>query len=234
MRKLAVYSLLGCLSLLASACNSDTDVESGDTEVEAPPFPEGQGQAPNASAVYPAGPYGINPGSIVSNFKFVGFPTPDQGTDAAFNVSLSDFYNPTGTDVFPEGSPYGAGEPKPKALMVIVSAVWCGPCNQEADQILPGKYDEYQPKGVEFLLNLADGPTQGIPAEFKHLKNWVKKYETRFPAVVDPSYKLSALFQQNAFPANMLIDTRTMEIVESIAGAPDAAFYAKVDKLVAE
>jgi hypothetical protein len=51
---------------------------------------------------------------------------------------------------------------------------------------------------------------------------------------VDPSYKLSALFQQNAFPANMIVDTRTMEIVESIAGAPNGAFYAKLDSLIAE
>lgn len=225
-------SLVGSLSLLVAAgCNSD---ESDGLSETAPLFPEGQGQEANTDAVYPAGPYGINRGSIVQNFKFVGFPRPDEQTDEAFNVSLADFYNPTGDAVWEEGSPYGAGRPKPKALMIVVSAVWCGPCNMEAKDLLPGEFEEYNPQGVEFLLNLADGPTLGAPAEFKHLIKWVEKYETKFPAVIDPSYKLSALFEANAFPANMIIDTRTMEIVEVVAGVPNASFFNKLEDVIAE
>lgn len=228
MRKLSL-TLAASLSLvLAAGCESDESNES------APPFPEGQGQEPNATEIYPEGPYGIARGSVVQNFKFVGFPRPSEQTEEAFNISLADFYNPTGAEVWPEGSPYGAGKAKPKALMIIVSAVWCGPCNYEADTLLPGEFAEYNPQGVEFLLNLADGPTVGTPAEFDSLLKWVGKYETPFPAVIDPSYKLSALFEANAFPANMIIDTRTMEIVEVVAGVPDESFFEVLEATIAE
>jgi hypothetical protein len=228
MRKYIFSTILGCAALIGAGCEGDT----APVEEEAPPFPEGQGQDPNLGIAYPGGPYGVNLGSVVQNFKFVGFPRPESQTDDAFNIQLADFYNPSGEDVWPEGSPYGAGTPKPKALWIIVSAVWCGPCNAEAKDTLPGKYDEYAPQGVEFLLNLADGPTPGVPAEFKHLDSWVGKYETKFPAVIDPSYKLSALFQQNAFPTNMLVDTTTMEIVEVVAGPPTSTFYGQLEDIL--
>ena len=229
MRNL-LLSLVGSLSILVAAgCTSESE-----SPESAPPFPEGQGQEVNTDEMYPAGPYGINKGSIVQNFKFVGFPRPHEQVEQAYNISLSDFYNPTGDAIWEEGSPYGAGRPKPKALMIVVSAVWCAPCNAEAKDLLPGEFEEYNPQGVEFLLNLADGPTVGTPAEFSHLIKWVDKYETKFPAVIDPSYKLSALFEANAFPANMIIDTRTMEIVEVVAGIPNAGFFDTLEAVIAD
>ena len=54
-----------------------------------------------------------------------------------------------------------------------------------------------------------------------------------YPATFDPQYKLSALFDADAFPANMIINTRTMEIVQVIAGSPDAAFWTKFEKVLA-
>ena len=47
--------------------------------------------------------------------------------------------------------------------------------------------------------------------------------------------KLAALFQADAFPANMIIDLKTMKIVDVIAGVPEegGAFWKAYEKLLA-
>lgn len=197
----------------------------------APPFPEGQGQAPDPGSPYPAGPYGVAVGQIIPNFDFVGYANPGSSTDEESVIELADFYNPTGEDVFPEESIYGPGELKPTVLVVVVSAVWCGPCQFESAKLLPGEYEKYGPRGAEFFLQLADGPAAGSPAELSHLKSWTTKYETLFPAAIDPKYQLGSLFPSSAFPANILIDTRTMEILEVVSGIPEegSAFFQQLE-----
>jgi len=198
----------------------------------APEFPEGSGQAAKDTDPYPAGPYGISIGSVIANYKFVGFVNAMAESGALQEIRLSDFYNPTGTDVFSDKVPLLAGTPKPKALVIDVSSVWCPPCNEEAATILPAKYLEYKPRGGEFLLQLADGPTPGEAAGQSDLYKWTQKYDVDYPAAIDPSYKLGALFDADAFPANIIIKTQDMSIVEVIAGEPNAGFWSTFEQVL--
>lgn len=226
---IAVFSVTGC----SSADDVDASVDGQDQDaLPKPSFPEGTGQLPRDEVAYPSGPFGIGKGSIIANYEFRGFVDSTVFNEDTQVIQLADFYNPTGTDVYPEGSPYGAGTPKPTALLIDVSSSWCGPCQHEADVVLPPKYAEYRPQGGEFLLQLADGPTPGKAATEKNLVSWTTKYDVNYPAAFDPSYKLSALFDADAFPANMIINTRTMEIVAVISGAPDDAFWSKYEKVM--
>jgi hypothetical protein len=204
----------------------------GPDPIPAPPFPEGTGQAAHEEIAYAPGPFGVKVGSVIENYHYKGFANAMVQNDVFDDVQLADFYNPTGTDVYAEGSPYGAGNPKPKALLIDVASVWCGPCNYEADSVLPGEYAQYKPLGGEFLLQLADGPTPGISAKETHLRNWTNKYDVDYPSSIDPEYRLMDLAVQDAFPQNFLIDTTTMEIVDIIAGVPDATFFAQFDALL--
>jgi len=214
-----------------AGCTEEADV------VPPPVFPDGTGQLPRgASAVeYAPAPYGISKGSTIQNFEFVGYPNSTVDNTEMKNIQLADFYNPTGDAVFPEGSPYGAGTPKPKGLLIVVSAVWCSPCNYEADVTLPALYAKYQPNGGEFFLVLADGPTPGIPAEPKNLYLWDKKYAINYPSALDPSAKLAALFEADAFPANMIVRTSDMKIMDVSAGAPPegSTFWKTYEKILA-
>ncbi len=207
-----------------------------DGDVTPLPYEETTGQAPTEKIEYPEGPFGNEIGSVVANYKFVGFVDPSVDTESAREIQFADFYNPTGDGVYPEGSPYGAGQPKPKALLIIVSAGWCEPCKYENANYLPGDYEEYHPQGAQFLLQMADGPTLGKPAVFQNLIGWTKKYHTKWPAVIDPTNKLSPLWAQDAFPTNMIIDTRTMTIVESIAGVPepDGPYWQTLEEVLAK
>ncbi len=214
-----------------AGCAEEADV------VPVPVFPEGTGQLPRGTAAieYAAGPYGISKGSTIQNFEFVGFPNSLVDVTTMKPIQLADFYNPTGDAVFPAGSPYGEGTPKPKALLIVVSAVWCSPCNYEAEAVLPGLYQKYQPNGGEFFLVLADGPTPGIPAESKNLYLWDKKYKIDYPTALDPSSKLAALFEADAFPANMIVRTNDMQIMDVTAGAPPegSTFWKIYEKILA-
>lgn len=203
---------LAVLSLGLAGCGK------GDTP--APAF-NPNGQPKNNDVQYPDGPYGVTKGAIIENFQFVGFQNSQVKNDETQPIALSDFYNPTGDGTFPADSLYGANQAKPRVLLIDVASTWCGPCNQEAGNVLPGQYKKYQPLGAEFMLQLADGPNQGVPATTLDLTKWTKKYKVNYPATIDPAYKLGALFPADAYPANMIIDTRTMTICEIIAGAPD-------------
>lgn len=220
---LVAFGLVGCAE--------EADI------VPVPVFPSDTGQVPRGSAAieYAAGPFGISKGSTVQNFEFVGFPNSLEDTTEMKPIQLADFYNPTGEAVFPEGSPYGAGTPKPKALLIVVSAVWCGPCNYEADEVLPGLYTKYQPQGGEFFLVLGDGPTPGVPAEAKNLYLWDKKYAVDYPSAIDPSSKLAALFEADAYPANLIIRTKDMKIIDVTSGAPPvgSTFWKTFEKILA-
>jgi hypothetical protein len=204
-------------------------------DVEVHPFPAGQGQLKTA-VTYPGGPYGVTKASIITNFELSGFPAPGTSADPAalVSISLADFYNPTGDGVYPEDSPYGAGNPKPKALLIDIGAVWCTPCQFEAKTILPKLYEQYKPLGAEILFDLADGAKGGIAASPTELVSWVKKYKSTFPCALDPDRKLGASFNTDSFPVNILVDTRTMQIVDVVAGVPDegGAFFQNLDALL--
>jgi hypothetical protein len=183
---------------------------------------------------YPEGPYGTTIGTVIENFPFQGYVDASTGMaegDRA-QISLGDLFNPTGTGTHPEDGPFEPGSPKPRALMINVSAVWCGPCKQEAATILPGEYEHYHPLGLELITVLADSEEVGDPATFDHLDAWCRTFPIAYPAVIDPEYQLGGSFDTSQYPANFIIDTTTMEIVEVVSGIPTDSFFTKLDSIL--
>ena len=231
---------LGLFAALAIAGCGNSDPGEGEGEGGDEPedmvFVPGQGQVAAPRLAYPEGAKGVSVGSVIENFKFVGYVNAmNNPTGQLQIVQMADVYNPTGNEVYGEGTAFVAGSPKPKALLISVASVWCGPCNYEADAILPGLYEKYKPMGGEFMVQLADSNTPGEPATINNLNKWTAKYEVNYLAVLDPAYKLDALFDQSAYPQNFIIDTRTMRIVKVLAGAaePDSSFWTTYEKVLA-
>lgn len=225
---------LGIAAVVCLAgCAGDGDEEEEAYVAPTPDFPSGQGQLASGSIAYPAGPYGISKGSVVANYQFIGYGDFTQKSDAMQVVQLADFYNPTGTETFPDDTPYPgkAGKTKPNALLIDVSASWCVPCQNEAKDVLPGKYAEYNPQGGEFLMQLAEGPS-GDPATAKNLGAWTTKYDVNYVSTIDPGSQLSALFDGGFFPTNIIINTQTMQIVRVTAGSPDSSFWSKFEQVM--
>ncbi len=183
-------------------------------------------------SAYPEGPFGVAKGATIRDYRFQGWVDPSADSTEFVTISLADFYNPTGDGLYPEGSPYGAGTPLPKALFIDISSSWCGPCQVEASETLPDKYAELGPKGAEFLLQLADGPSPGTPATEGDLRAWTKKFDVNYPSTLDSSAQLAALYNGGSFPANAIIRTSTMEIVDVVNGVPNDAFWETLATLV--
>lgn len=207
-------------SLLACAPESTTPPPEDQL---APEFVGGGQPGADGGLAYP-GPFGVGTGSVIPNYEFLGFPRANVTHAALVRMQLADFYNPTGTETYPAGSPYGEGQPKPKALLIDRSAVWCPPCNYEAGHELPAKHLAYFPKG-EFLVAIDDGPVAGTPAVQSDLNGWVTTYKIDYPAVLNPGQVFSAIVGVDAYPGHIIVRTRDMKIIKWIAGVPDDAFW---------
>lgn len=196
------------------------------------PLPNSGGEAVEGD--YPEGPKGTTVGSIIDNFVFEGYVNARDGLGESFQrqITLGDFYNPTADGVYGPDELHAEGTPKPLALFINVSAVWCGPCKEEAQTTLPDHYAELNPEGMDILMVLADSAAVGSPAAFNDLDNWCSSFDVHYPAVVDPSQQLGGSFDQSQFPANFIIDTRTMTIIDLVTGIPGDAFWEKMDEVL--
>jgi len=172
---------------------------------------------------YPAGPYGTTRGATIENLSFSGWRHPDAaGYDPAkFEiVRLSDFYDPDGrTGV--------------KILAINASAVWCSVCRSEYENMHTNDiYGTLRPKGLEILGTLFED-NAFYPAQPKDLKNWgaLARHAVQFPLGLDPGFKLGAYFASDATPLNMLVDVRTMTIVQVTMGI-SPTYWAQVQGLL--
>lgn len=225
-----IFSVVTALSLGAFAFGC-VEYEPDEPDVPAPDFVgEGQVAAEHFEwgMDYPEGPYGFTVGSIMPNLKMMGYISFagnindgvwDESTQRWRQViQMSDLYNPTGDGVYPEGSLYGAFAPKPKALMLDISAAWCPPCQAEADDVLNNKYYTYNPQGGQIMVALLQD-TDGYPSKLTDLDMWVQTYAIPYLSVIGGSSPMM-IYLDGAWPTNILIDLRTMQIVERITGGP--------------
>ena len=173
-------------------------------------------------------------------------------------IRAADFYNPDGAGMYPGGSPYiktaaqvdalktefpehaglyGSFVPsaKPKALAIIVSSVWCGPCNAEAKNQLPGLYAEMRAKGGHIMSILFDSKDQGVPATLDYdLQNWSNAYKPGYTMVIDPARRVDPIAPP-FYPGGVIIDTRTMRIMHigSLTGSNHAKFWGIYEEVIA-
>lgn len=191
----------------------------------------GGGGAGGGLELYPPGPYGVSKGQTIQNFAFEGFAAPATARGELVAMPIADFYNPTGAAVFPAGSPYGAGASLPRALGIVVGAVWCAPCQQEARTVLPGKHASLAAIGGQILFILLDASEPGVPAAPDDLRNWLDTFDVAYPAALDPERTLGALVRPDTFPANILVDTRSMTIVDVVSGVPPESYWETFEDL---
>lgn len=174
---------------------------------------------------YPEGPYGTGEGSTLENFAFLGWRDPvGSGYDETKleQVQLSEFYDPTGSKGI-------------KLIWINASAVWCSVCRAEMRDIKDnGVRATFAPKGVQLIVTLFEDNKSG-PARPLDLHNWgsAEAHSIDFPLLLDPGFKLGAFFTSDATPLNMLVDARTMRVLDETMGY-SSDYWDGVDKLLAK
>jgi hypothetical protein len=191
----------------------------------------GSGSAPVSNAPtyqkqdYPAGPYGTGVHATLENFAFLGWHDPvaaNYDASKLEQVSLSEYYNPDGrSDV--------------KLIWINASAVWCSVCRAEMTDIKNnGVHASFGPRGVQMIVTLFEDNKSG-PAKPSDLHNWgsLPDHSIDFPLLLDPGFKLGEFFTSDATPLNMLVDAKTMKVIDATMGY-SADYWQRVDRLLAK
>ncbi|HEX6765608.1 MAG TPA: hypothetical protein VF103_09030 [Polyangiaceae bacterium] len=205
----AVFALAGCVSRpLDEPPAANDGTSSPPTSSPTAPLGPTDGNfrpLPN----YPAGPYGAGRGAIIENHSFLGWRDPVRaGFDPSRleEVSLSDFYDPGGSDT--------------ELIVVNASAVWCPVCRSEMRTIdTRDLAAAYRDSKVVLLGTLFEDAALN-PAKPADLALWGNglNFVVDFPLVLDPGLKLGPYFSDAATPLNLVIDARTMEILQVYMG----------------
>lgn len=170
---------------------------------------------------YPAGPYGVGVGATLEDFAFLGWRDPvaaNYDIERMETVRLSEFYNPDGRSGV-------------KLIWINASAVWCTVCRAEMRDIKSQDINGTMgPRGLQLLETLFED-NDSLPATPLDLQKWgqVVDHSIDFPLVLDPGFKLGAFFTSDATPLNMLVDARTMRIVDATMGY-SADYWQRVDE----
>jgi len=219
---------VAALTLLLAACSSqpldepgkDNGAQPGGAD---PSAPSAEGAENYQKQIYPVGPYGTGVGSTLQNFAFLGWHDPVAANYDASNleqVQLSEYYDPDGSKGI-------------KLIWINASAVWCSVCRAEMKDIKNNAvHATFAPKGVQMIVTLFEDNKSG-PAKPSDLHNWgsLPEHSIDFPLLLDPGFKLGEFFTSDATPLNMLVDARTMKVVDATMGYSQD-YWQQVDGLV--
>ena len=158
---------------------------------------------------YPPGPYAVEKFQVMPNMTFYD-PWEDKW------IELKDYY--LSEDV--------------KALFIVSSAGWCGPCFAEAAS-LASVYEKYNSDGLEIIYTLGNTNIPGdVPfetsydkpdsadfaADLKFMENWKLSagleagQPINYPMYADPRREFLPYAPNHAWPFSMLVTTKDMGI----------------------
>ncbi|HEY6078107.1 MAG TPA: hypothetical protein VIW29_04855 [Polyangiaceae bacterium] len=204
----------GLLALGAAGCGSN-----------APEVPAAflSGESSDCGAPdYPKDGIGTETGDVAQNACFVGYRAPDRlavSEESREVIAFSDYYDPTGSK--------GVG-----LLLINTSAIWCGACVNE-HRTLPDYQRQLGPQGLVILSTLfQDAERNG--ASLPDVERWISNFHTNFPMVADPEVSLAKYASPELAPLNMLVDPRSMKILQKYVGDQGAVMWPFIEAELAE
>jgi hypothetical protein len=153
-----------------------------------------------------------HPGDRIPNFTFQAYVDGDRAAGLK-TISLADYFDPK--------------QVRNKVLHIEVSAVWCSVCSSVTDETVKVK-DELAKEGVVFLEVITAGATPGAGPSLGEVDDWVTRHMSNLTTAVDVrATRLAGIgVDPGVRPWDIVVDTRSMEILESSGGLPlDEATY---------
>lgn len=202
--------VLGALGV--AVCGGST----GCADDEAPPEfvdPDVPGVATNPEGVpYPTDNIGGNKrngtrrGDRMPNLTFRAYRDGDRSRGLQ-TMSLAEFYDPT--------------MKRHKVLHIQIAATWCSICSSEIAATV-SVTQQLKDRGVmPFEVVVAGNDASRGPA-LEEVDGWIARHKSDVSTAIDVRARRLATVGVNSsvVPHDFLIDTRTMEILDSSAGAP--------------
>jgi hypothetical protein len=186
---------------------------SGGAPPDNPPPPSG-GTGGASACTYPTGPYGTKLGQIVNpNLTWQGFREDEAQSST---ISVQDYFDCDGARGI-------------NAVMLSEGAVWCGACQQEASELNSRMAGGWKQKGVR-VLELIIETGSGSPATLQTASAWKDTFNaTGWAVAADPDFSFAS-GGGNGLPLLIVVDPRTMKVVDRIEGAGD---YYSLEQLAA-
>lgn len=98
-----------------------------------------------------------------------------------------------------------------RAVVVVVSAAWCGPCQTEA-QWLAQMHDKYENRGLVVLTLLAENSWSQTPSS-SDLSGWTSMAGyTRSPVLADPGWQISDRWEKDGYIPTVSLIGPGMEV----------------------
>lgn len=214
-RSLLVFASASASALVLASCSSskpapaefdDPDVAGRDTNPDGVPYPTDHiGSAQRA---------GGRPGDRIPNFSFQAYVDGDRS--ALKTVSLADYFDPTGK--------------RYKVMDLQVSATWCGVCSQVTTSTVPVK-EKLLKEGAVILEVIVAGASPSAGPSLEEVESWMTSHKSNVTTAIDVrGHRLGNIgVNRELVPYDILIDLRTMEILDASPGAPqnfDISSYA--------
>lgn len=79
-----------------------------------------------------------------------------------------------------------------RAVLLVASAMWCGPCQSEASE-LAHTYDQYKDDGFIVITLLGENSFGQTPSK-ADLQDWANTFGIDHPVVADPGFSVGARF----------------------------------------
>lgn len=196
------------------------DIDAGDVDAGVVDAGVPDAGIPDAGDTYPPPPYGVSVNRIIENFTFPGYMTAGSGVKVntlpkSQNLDLQAFR----TLVDSSGKRF-------RFLLLDISAGWCPPCNQEAQDLgllgtKSGLTANWISRGGLFLTVLVEGYDESThnPPVAADIETWANAHSAQSSLAIDPNQNLITQgINPSAFPTNLVIDLRTMKIVSAWYG----------------
>lgn len=192
------FVVVGCRSEEPAPDFADPDVQALETNPDGEPYPtDNLGGRPRRTSAR---------GQRIPNFAFQGYRDGDRSRGLE-TIPLAEYYDP--------------GQKRHKVLHLLAAATWCAICSSELEAAVSVK-EPLAAEGVVFFEVIVSGAAPGKGPSLAEVDDWVSRHKANFSVGIDVrARRLGRVgVDPAAMPHDILIDTRTMEILDSSVGAP--------------
>jgi hypothetical protein len=192
------WVILGATLLLA--CGEEKKpgtVGEGGPIVTPNPVPEGGsggGSGGNGFVFYSVGDV------LDAGLSWQGFA---EGSGEPGTITLADYHDPT-------------GEKGIRALLITEGQADCAPCVQEAKVLQKKMAGPWLDRGTR-VVQLLVSDASGKPATTSTAQAWKTKIQASWAVGIDPDFTFAQV-GSNPYPIQVLVDPRTLTIVDRFAG----------------
>lgn len=92
------------------------------------------------------------------------------------------------------------------ATVIILSAVWCVPCQNEARVLEAQLVRPYADRGVRVVTVLVQNSDRTAITSGQCTANWQNRFMLTHPVLMDPQQTLAPFYPGLAFPGNLIVD----------------------------